>query len=94
MADLTTVAQIYDNSGNEITAARVGANNFKLLGDGASGINDLLDLKAKRVDGRKLDLGAKMLLETDFEFLSVEIAGKIQQVDFHRHCRFLHILVL
>ena len=38
MADLTTVAQIYDNSGNEITAARVGANNFKLLGDGAAGI--------------------------------------------------------
>ena len=38
MADLTTVAQIYDNSGNEITAARVGANNYKLLGDGASGI--------------------------------------------------------
>ena len=38
MADITTVAQIYDNSGNEITAARVGANNYKLLGDGASGI--------------------------------------------------------
>jgi hypothetical protein len=38
MADLTTVAQIYDNSGNEITAARVGANNYKLLGDGAAGI--------------------------------------------------------
>jgi hypothetical protein len=38
MADISTVAQIYDNSGNEITAARVGANNYKLLGDGASGI--------------------------------------------------------
>jgi hypothetical protein len=29
MADLTTVAQIYDNAGAEITAARVGANAFK-----------------------------------------------------------------
>ena len=38
MADITTVAQIYDNNGAEITAARVGANNYKLLGDGASGI--------------------------------------------------------
>ena len=38
MADITTVAQIYDNAGAEITAARVGANNYKLLGDGASGI--------------------------------------------------------
>ena len=29
MADITTVAQIYDNSGAEITAARVGANAYK-----------------------------------------------------------------
>jgi hypothetical protein len=29
MADITTVAQIYDNAGAEITAARVGANAFK-----------------------------------------------------------------
>jgi len=29
MADIYTVAQAYDNSGNEITAARVGANNHK-----------------------------------------------------------------
>jgi len=38
MADITTVAQTYDNAGAEITAARVSANAFKTLGDGASGI--------------------------------------------------------
>jgi hypothetical protein len=29
MADISTVAQIYDNAGAEITAARVGANAYK-----------------------------------------------------------------
>jgi hypothetical protein len=29
MADITTVAQIYDNAGAEITAARIGANAYK-----------------------------------------------------------------
>jgi len=38
MADITTVAQTYDNAGAEITAARVSANAFKTLGDGAAGI--------------------------------------------------------
>jgi hypothetical protein len=31
MADISTVAQIYDNSGSEITAARVGANAYKFV---------------------------------------------------------------
>jgi hypothetical protein len=31
MADITTVAQIYDNAGAEIQAARVGANAFKFV---------------------------------------------------------------
>jgi len=31
MADITTVAQIFDNAGGEITAARVGANAFKFV---------------------------------------------------------------
>jgi hypothetical protein len=38
MADITTVAQAYDNAGAEITAARISANAFKTLGDGAAGI--------------------------------------------------------
>jgi hypothetical protein len=29
MADITTVAQIYDNTGTEIQAARIGANAYK-----------------------------------------------------------------
>jgi hypothetical protein len=37
MADITTVAQIYDNSGNEITAARVGANYNAKTGQGIAG---------------------------------------------------------
>jgi len=31
MADITTVAQTYNNSGAEITAARVGANAYKFV---------------------------------------------------------------
>ena len=38
MADLTSVAQTYSNAGAAITASYLGANNYKLLGDGASGI--------------------------------------------------------
>jgi len=38
MADITAVAQTYDNAGAEITAARVSANAFKTLGDGAAGV--------------------------------------------------------
>ena len=38
MADITAVAQTYDNAGAEITAARISANAFKTLGDGAAGI--------------------------------------------------------
>jgi hypothetical protein len=38
MADITAVRQTTDNAGAEIVASRVGANNYKLLGDGASGI--------------------------------------------------------
>ena len=38
MADLTSVAQIYKNDGTEETAARVGANALKLVGDGAAGV--------------------------------------------------------
>jgi hypothetical protein len=38
MADLTSVPQIYKNDGTEETAARVGANALKLVGDGAAGV--------------------------------------------------------
>ena len=31
MADISTVAQIYDNAGAEITASRVGANAYKFV---------------------------------------------------------------
>ncbi len=38
MADLTSVAQTYSNAGAAITGSYLGANNYKLLGDGASGV--------------------------------------------------------
>ena len=38
MADLTSIAQTYDNAGAAITTAYLPANNFKLLGDGAAGV--------------------------------------------------------
>jgi hypothetical protein len=38
MADLTSFAQTYSNAGAAVTAAYLGANNYKLLGDGAAGI--------------------------------------------------------
>ena len=38
MADITAVAQTFDNAGAEITAARISANALKTLGDGASGV--------------------------------------------------------
>ena len=38
MADISTVAQTYDNAGVQIAAADAAANNYKLLGDGASGV--------------------------------------------------------
>jgi hypothetical protein len=37
MADITTVAQIYDNSGNEITAARISYNYNAKTGQGIAG---------------------------------------------------------
>ena len=38
MADLTSFAQTYDNAGSAIAASYLSANNYKLLGDGASGV--------------------------------------------------------
>jgi hypothetical protein len=37
MADITTVAQIYDNAGAEITAARIGFNYNAKTGQGIAG---------------------------------------------------------
>ena len=38
MADITTTAQTFDNAGVQIAAADAAANNYKMLGDGASGV--------------------------------------------------------
>ena len=38
MADISTVRQTTDNAGAQIAEANAAANNYKMLGDGASGI--------------------------------------------------------
>ena len=38
MADITSVYQTYDNAGAGIAASYPSANNYKLLGDGESGV--------------------------------------------------------
>ena len=38
MADISAVAQTYDNTGAAIALSYPAANNYKLLGDGAAGI--------------------------------------------------------
>ena len=38
MADISTVAQTFDNAGAQIATANAAANNYKLLGDGTAGV--------------------------------------------------------
>jgi hypothetical protein len=54
MADITAVAQTYDNAGAEITAARVSANAFKTLGDGAAGIGPYTRFGTRQLQAIKI----------------------------------------
>ena len=56
MADITTVAQIYNNAGAEITAARVGANAYKFV-DPASQFSTRKIRFVKIVNGGDLTSG-------------------------------------
>ena len=55
MADITTVAQIYDNSGNEITAARIAANRKTVAGQGIAGRTRIINLANTNMTQAELD---------------------------------------
>ena len=55
MADITAVAQIYDNSGNEVTAARIGANRKTVSGQGIAGRTRIINLANSDMTQAELD---------------------------------------
>ena len=55
MADITAVAQIYDNSGNEITAARIAANRKTKSGQGIAGRTRIINLAKSNMTQAELD---------------------------------------
>jgi hypothetical protein len=68
MADITAVAQIYDNSGNEITAARIAANRKVKAGQGIAGRTRIINLAKSNMTQAELD-AAILYLQTG------EVAG-------------------
>jgi len=55
MADITAVAQTYDNSGNEITAARIAANKKVKSGQGIAGRTRIINLAKSNMSQAELD---------------------------------------
>jgi hypothetical protein len=55
MADITAVAQIYDNSGNEILAARIAANRKTKSGQGIAGRTRIINLAGTNITQAELD---------------------------------------
>lgn len=55
MADILTVAQIYDNSGAEVTAARIGANRKTVSGQGIAGRTRIINLANSNMTQDELD---------------------------------------
>ena len=68
MADITAVAQIYDNSGNELTAARIAANRKVKAGQGIAGRTRIINLAKSNMTQAELD-AAILYLQTG------EVAG-------------------
>ena len=61
MADITTVAPIYDNAGAEITAARVGANRKTKSGQGIAGRTRIISLAKSNMTQAELDAAVLFL---------------------------------
>ena len=55
MADITAVAQIYDNAGVEIQAARIGANRKTKSGQGIAGRTRIINLANGDMTQAELD---------------------------------------
>jgi len=54
MADLTAVYQTYNNAGTGIAASYLSANNYKLLGDGASGVGPYTRFGTRQLQAIKI----------------------------------------
>jgi hypothetical protein len=65
MADITAVAQIYDNSGNEITAARASANKKAKSGQGIAGRTRIINLAKENMTQAELDAALQYLQAGD-----------------------------
>ena len=63
MADVSTAAQIYDNAGAEITAARLGANKKVKSGQGIAGRTRIINLANTNMTQVELD-AAILFLQT------------------------------
>ena len=61
MADITAVAQIYDNSGNEITAARIAANRKTKSGQCIAGRTRIINLAKSNMTQAELDAAVLFL---------------------------------
>ena len=55
MADITAVAQIYDNSGNEILASRIAHNRKTKSGQGIAGRTRIINLAKTNMTQAELD---------------------------------------
>lgn len=80
MADLSSFAQTYSNAGAAITASYLPANNYKLLGDGASGVGPYTrfgtrQLQAIKVVSATLDFTTTPAISNSL--LSKAVAGLI-----------------
>ena len=65
MADITTVAQIYDNSGAEVTAARASANKKAKSGQGIAGRTRIINLAKTNMTQAELDAAIQYLQAGD-----------------------------
>ena len=65
MADITTVAQIYDNAGAEITAARASANKKAKSGQGIAGRTRIINLAKTNMTQAELDAAIQYLQAGD-----------------------------
>lgn len=61
MADLTAAGSyypVYDNTGTGVAASKLGANNYKLVGDGASGIGPYTRFGTRRLAAIQIQTAA------------------------------------
>ena len=65
MADITAVAQIYDNAGVEITAARASANKKAKSGQGIAGRTRIINLAKTNMTQAELDAAIQYLQAGD-----------------------------